>query len=673
MESTVLSRYLPLIGLLLLAAFSALLHQRALEASYSHPDEEIARAVVTKILTTKSKDTNWARTDVAPPFRYNQYNFSSYYLAAAKLEKLEGHKARDFADPNILIRNLRQQNIWMGAFCVFLAGLLATRLTRERRFAAVAGFVAAALTACCVTLFQDDIYARPEAFVTALTLFYIVILTSERDAILILACSGILVGVLLAAKITFAAYLPFPPLMVAVREYTNSYPRSPRWKLAAGLLIYPACILAGFAVGAPYALHAPREYLEGIFFLYRHYDGSTWHDGLHNGASFPRLGHGIEYLIYTQGVIPLMLAAASLVAAVRERRYAVIFAVAGPLLTLLYFLQTRVFFERNFSHALPVLFVLSGMGCATVASMLARARSPRLQTFSAQTALVAVLAFFAIYPGYAVSALLYQTMFSQDDLEKQIRNTREEIANRTAVPILFGYSDFENIAKLRNGLCGDVIYQMLDFGGDRKLLSNLDQQGYRLEQVLRSPFDGAPYSSLQQYHSSNVVFLHSPPDPPEQRCTAQIIVPDVNPAYREVNAEVRASSNWTRDGYPPDMSLDGWPHPFYASWNGDDSNTGDFAIGPFQACGDLIVPYAIGPVRGNTELKIERDLGDFHEIITQGPPPPSLSRAAIRVPAASSCASYTIRASDRGAGWGEWIGVGMPVELQISDSPLPSH
>jgi len=670
METAVPSRYLALIGALLLAAASALLHRHALEASYSHPDEEIARAVVGKVLATKSKDTNWARTDVAEPFRYNQYNFSAYYLAAAKLEKLTGNKARDLADQNVLVGDLRQQNVWIGAFSVILAGLLAMRLTLERRFAAISGIVAAALTACCVTLFQDDIYARPEAFVTALTLLYVFILTSEQcSVILVLALSGTTVGILLATKVTFAALLPFPLLVVAARTYTNNFPHPQWWKVAVGLSIYLIGVFAGFAIGAPYALHAPWEYLEGVGFLFRHYSGDGWRDGLHHATFFARLDHGVKYLIYTQGVLPLMLAAASFVMLVREGRYTVILTLSGPLLTLLYFLQTRVFFERNFSHALPMLFVLAGLGCSTIVAMLSRIRSTRFQTLSVQTAFMVALAFLAIYPGYAVSALLYGTMFSQADLEKKIRKTREEIASRTAHPVLFGYSDFENMGKLRNGLCGDVVYQMLDFGSDSDLLFNLDQHGYRLEQVLRGPFDGAPFSSLQQYHSSNVVFLHSPPNPQGQRCLAEIIAPVANPAYRKINAEIKASSSWTRDGYPPDMSLDDWPEPFYASWSGDDSNVGDFTIGPFQACGDLIVPYAIGPVRNNTELKIERDFGDSHEIITQGPPPPSLSRVAIRVPAARSCASYTVRASDRGAGWGEWIGVGMPVELRVSDSP----
>jgi len=670
METAVLSRYLPLIGVLLLAVASAVLHRQALDANYSHPDEEIARAVVGKVLATKSKDTNWARTDVAEPFRYNQYNFSSYYLAAAKLEKLTGHKTRDLADQNLLIRHLRQQNVWIGALSVFLAGLLAMRLPRERRFAPIAGIVAAALTACCVTLFQDDIYARPEAFVTALTLLYVFVLTSEQlGGTLVLILSGILVGILLATKVTFAALLPFPLLVIATRTYANNLFHREWWKVAAGLPIYLISVFAGFAVGAPYALHAPSEYLEGVGFLFRHYGGGGWRDGLHNATFFARLGHGVGYLIYTQGIVALMLVATSFVRLVREGRYTVIFAFAGPLLTLLYFLQTRVFFERNFSHALPMLFVLAGMACTTIVAMLARTRNPRLQTFLTQTALVVVLAVLAVYPGYAVSALLYRTIFSQADFEKKVRETREEIANRIVRPILFGYSDFENIGKLRNGLCGDVVYQMLDFGSDSNLLLNLDRQGYRLEQVLHSPFDGAPFSSLQKYHSSNVVFLHSPPDPEGQYCPAEIIAPVANPAYREINAEIKASSSWTRDGYPPDMSLDGWPHPFYASWSGDDSNVGKFMIGPFRACGDLIIPYAIGPVRNNTELKIERDLGDSHEIITQGPPPPSLSRAAIRVSAARSCASYTVRASDHGAGWGEWIGVGMPVELRVSDSP----
>src|SRR5689334_15322724 len=100
-----------LVLLLAITIISGWLRAQVLHANYSHPDEEIARAVVTKVLTTKKKDTNWARTDVEKTFRYNQFNFSAYYLAAAKIEKLGKHVKEERENPAVLLDRLRAQNI----------------------------------------------------------------------------------------------------------------------------------------------------------------------------------------------------------------------------------------------------------------------------------------------------------------------------------------------------------------------------------------------------------------------------------------------------------------------------------------------------------------------------------------------------------------------------------
>jgi len=671
----IFSRCFPLVILLLIAVASAWLHLRVLAAPYSHPDEEIARAVVSKVLREKSADTNWIRTDVIPAFHYNQFNFSLYYLSAAHIEKLSGNKASDLADRSALISHLRMQNIAIGALSVLLAGLLAMRIaTTMRGISFLAGVVASILTACCVTLFQDDIYGRPEAFVTALTILYVFVLTSEKLRTgVVLTSSGLILGLLLATKITFAVFLPFPLLAVATRARSISTTHPNPWTVSGAVAVYFMCVGVGFGIGAPYALKAPWEYLEGLSVLFNAYNGDAWSD-LQNGADpIARTGHGIAYLVYTQGVVSLILSVVGLFTLVREHKNAILFALAGPLLTLFYFLQVRAFFERNFSHVLPILFVLAGIGCSTVVTFAASRFRQAWPGVALKFAIAAVLIGFAAYPGYAVSARLFGAIVDRVEIEKQIDVVRQQVSRRTGNPVLQGYHEFTKIAQLRNGLCGQVIYEMMDFGDDPKLLSKLSDRGYRLEEIVRSPFDGAPLSTLQQYHSANILFLRSPTDPPDKPCLAEIVAPALNAAYLEIPSEKDMPPSWTLSGHPSELSLDGWPHPFYASWSGSDANTGELVIGPFEACGEFIVPYATGPVRSNIGLKIERTTNDLHEVITQGPPPLNRSWAAIRVLAAKGCAQYTIHASDHGSGWGEWLGIGVPVEVRTSNSSTPSH
>ena len=73
-------------GLWYLACFAIVLLGFALRAAfyqkgYTYPDEPITREVVRHMLQSGDLDTNWAKADLEPHFRFDQYNFSSYLEA----------------------------------------------------------------------------------------------------------------------------------------------------------------------------------------------------------------------------------------------------------------------------------------------------------------------------------------------------------------------------------------------------------------------------------------------------------------------------------------------------------------------------------------------------------------------------------------------------------------
>ncbi len=674
--------FLALVALLAIAIVSGCWRAQVLGSEYSHPDEEIARAVVSKVLATKKKDTNWARTDVEKTFHYNQFNFSTYYLAAAKIEKLDGHAATDLADPAKLIANLRKANVWWASIAVLLSGLLGWRLSSTAgygaRFGPIAGIAAALMTASCVTLFQDSIYARPEAFATALTLAFVLALLTEALAPLaLLALAGLLLGALIACKITFALFLPFPLLVVGARIHAraratpDALHQTHPWRTAALCGAYALSIVAGFGLGAPYSLPAPWEYLEGVAYLVQQYNGDGWSRELHDSV-FARFAHGIAYLVYTDGVVLLVLACVGLGVLVRKARHAPVLALTGPLLTLVYFLQTQAFFERNFSHALPMLFALAGLGLVLCADWIARRIPYPRRALPLQLIAACALIGLLCYPAESISAKLRRVLLG-DGMEQRVAAAQREASRDGALPVLYGYSFVDGVADMRNGLCGEVIYKLLDMGDPvaQQKLAELNTRGYRIAAQVPGPFDGAPYSTLQSYHAAGVLFLASPPDPPETTCKGKLVAPTPDARYVAIDAQPTLTGQWTRDGYPPDMSLHGWGHAFYASWSGSDANTGEFQLGPFRACSELIVPYAVGPSRDNLELSIERESNGLREVIHSGQPPPAITWTAIRIPAPASCASYTIRATDHGGGYGQWLGVGIPVELNpVAAAPL---
>lgn len=662
------SRCATIVLLLAIAIASSCAHWYALAGNYGHPDEEIARAVVGKVLATKSKDTNWARTDVVG-FRYDQFNFSSYYLVAAKIEKLLGHRAEDINNSSVLIKNLRQQNVIFGGIVVLLAGLLAWRLSN--RFGAVIG---ATLTACNVTLFQDDLYARPETFVSVLTLAFVLVQISSSLRIwMILALSGFILGLLVAAKITFLLFLPFPLLAIAARLHSRHYAYAlPHpWAIASACALYFVGIVFGFGYGAPYALHAPWEYLNGLGFLFKQYNGTGWWPyTLGDAGLLARLANGVAYLAYTQGWPALILFVVGAFSLLRERNHVVLFAVAGPLLTLLYFMQTRTFFERNFSHALPIMFAMSALGFVFLGRCIRAALNARSDGAGGWLAAAAgVVLVLVALPAYSVSATLYKTLFD-GDRDKRVEAMTKDIGSRHSLPVLFAWADTAKISSLRGSFCGAVIHKIFDFGDlpSKRTLLELQAKGYRVEERFPSPFDGSPGSTLQSIHGPGFLFVSSPPDTPEKSCTANLELLQKTD-YHAISTSAQMSPAWTLNGYPSELSSSDWPYPLYASWSGSDGKTGQLVIGPFEACGDVVVPYVVGPVRSGT-LSIERDIGGVREVVTEGLPPPVVDWTAIRIHAAPACARYTIRAEDDGSGWGQWIGVGMPVELHQPNRDL---
>jgi hypothetical protein len=660
-RATRAERHIAAVLILALSLAAAVSHWLVLEGRYAQPDEEIARAVVSRVLVTGNSDTNWARTDVVSAFRYNQFNFSSYYLAAAWVERGLGRTKADVDDQAALRLHLRQQSCVLGGFVVLLAGLLGLRLS-----APIAGVAAALLTAACVTLFQDCIYARPEVFVTLLTLLFVhVSISLSIGRGLVLFATGLLVGILLAAKVTFAALLPFPLMILAVRLAPLG--RSSLLSAWPGLLgyslMYIIAVGAGFALGAPYAIAAPWQYAQGIEALLRQYSAGYWPHGVPDASLPGRFSNGLRYLVYTLGAPCLVLALAALAVQFRRRNGQVVLAMAGPLLTLLFFLQTPVFFERNFSHALPIVFVLCGIGLALLGEFM-RKSLPTKPPLLPALAVVAVLVLTA-YPPLAVSARLFNLLRLDDYLPK-VEAEQQRISNHGALSVFAVptvSTDISAIPKMRGGLCGHVIYQVMDYGDlyTQRQLAAFLALGYRLESRVVGPFSGAPPSTLNTYHATDVVFLSSPRDNSDASCKADLVTLESQHDYAEIKTDVSMSTAWQQNAFPPDMDIGTWRSPLFASWGGHDANVGELAMGPFSVCGVVIVPFATGPDTTGSELSIERLSNGGHTTIFAGTPPPVQAWSAIRVRSSGDCATYYVRAVDHGTGWGQWLAVGVPV------------
>ncbi len=631
-----------LLALIALSALAIGWRLIAIQYDFFHPDEVIATSVVDRVINEPTLDTNWARTRLPEEFRRNQYNFSAYHLFAAASEAVADSVG--MASSALLVR-LRQNNAVLGGLVVFLAGWLALRLGGSG-----AALVAALLVAVCVTLFQDSLYARPEAFASILVLTVLLLGSgtgpggASRSA-----AAALLLGVLVATKVTFLILVPF----VIAAEFITAQRGSNHVGRA---FAFAACLTSGFALGAPYALLYPREYLDGIQYLIKQYDGGTWPHGLYEGAALERLQFSASYLLHAVGPVSLLLGGIGVVRLVVERRVKMVILVAGVGLTAIYFLQARVFFERNLSHVLPVLFVLAGLGAAEV---LGRLASRRLIGAAAAGLLVVAVA----WPPAQLTRKLVSEALAQPRTA-EIRAADEDVKRHGEFLVDLGYRSWK-LESRGAKVCGPLVFKLVDFG-DRytaAIIHAAIERGWvELHKRIEGPFHGMPTSTLHTYHAADLVYLRSI-DRLGNECPLRferMSAPDAADAS-VLSPELSGSA--IRNGLPPGAPTPPWPHAVYSSWAGADRNLGEISFGPFLACRDVLFPLMHGPDTEGTALKVAQFIDSRWQMVYEGPAPAERDQwVLVRLRVGTvACRALWIVAYDRGAQWGQWIGIGEPI------------
>jgi hypothetical protein len=351
--------YLACLGIVLLGfALRAAFYQKG----YIYPDEPITREVVRHMLQSGDLDTNWAKADLEPHFRYDQYNFSSYleatFVFRSVVNLLPGLEAWRSASAGLLVYRF---------FSVALGGLVVWQTLRLGLCAGgrTVALIAGVLAAVAVLLVQDAHYARPEAFETVLTLA-VVTLCWPRKHLAVAAVLGaaFLVGVLAACKVTMLllAWLPLVPLLTAGAE--------PRPWLVLGVL--PLLFFAGFVVGAPGAVAHPSLFLNGLHALTTQYAGVQGPHSHLSGA--PVVDMQARYFGATLGLPLLSSSVLGVIVLTRGRRWTELALLVAPVASFFVLFATQsVFYERNLSHVLPLLLVVAALGATDLAAWLARA------------------------------------------------------------------------------------------------------------------------------------------------------------------------------------------------------------------------------------------------------------------------------------------------------------
>jgi ribosomal protein S18 acetylase RimI-like enzyme len=354
--------WVPLVALLVLGFGLRVAYY---DRDYVHPDEPITTEVVGHMRQSGDLDTNWAKTPtLTVDLHYDQYNFSSHLYATYWF-----YRFTKLVPGTLGWRSEREGFLVYRFFSVLLATLAVWQAMRlaERLGGRGAALGAGWLTGVAVQLVQDAHYARPEAFVTALTLAVAAwCWPREKLRVAAVAAGAVTVGVLVACKVSMLliGWMPLVPVIAAWRGATRN-------QRTAALASVPLGVVAGFVAGVPGAVANPAAYVNGIEFLMNQYAGlHPPHSRLQGGPVAPLMA---GYFVATLGwpVILCALGGAGVLA--WRRRWAELVLVAGPVgLFVGYFATRTVFFERNLSHVLPLLLVLAAVGAMAGVEALGR-------------------------------------------------------------------------------------------------------------------------------------------------------------------------------------------------------------------------------------------------------------------------------------------------------------
>ncbi len=360
------------------------------DKNYGHADETITYEVVGRMRSTGDWDTNWAKANLEPGFKYDQYNFSSHLYATFlfyRTVKLV---------PGLGSWRSKDGGFWVYRFFSVLLGTLVVGQTwwlARKMGGDQAGLLAGGLAAVIPLLVQDAHYSRPEAWVTVLTMGAAMFCLPRQNVCFgRIFCGSILIGIAVACKFSLVALAWLPMMPILSKGWTGS--GSIKVALRAGCLIAFGSAV-GFAIGAPNAVMNPQVFLRGMNYLAAHYAGlHPPHSKFEGGPVAGMLG---SYFLSTLGIPSLIAAATGLGWLLLLRRWAEALLFAGPVLLFVgYFCTRTVFFERNLSHVVPLFCVLAGLGLFVISRGLAHRWGAQIFTFSVLLGLLSLARPFEI-------------------------------------------------------------------------------------------------------------------------------------------------------------------------------------------------------------------------------------------------------------------------------------
>jgi hypothetical protein len=198
------------------------------------------------------------------------------------------------------------------------------------------------------------------------------------------------------------------------------------------------------------------------------------------------------------------------------------------------------------------------------------------------------------------------------------------------------------------------------FLGDLKRSASARQVGY-----VPSLFPHFSVNTILTYHAPAFRYIRLSP-PTQLGINGFTFLPWRRVAEPLMPAEIRRGS-WIQNGVYPGVKVPGIDDRFFGSYTktGKDANRGAIQMGPFDVSGlsDIGIPIVTGPVPRDQSVSI-LDHRTGLPIVQMNTPPvlPEWTLWRITFVRASSL-QIDVIGNDNGQGWGQWIGLGLPVKL----------
>ncbi len=483
-------------------------------ASRQTPDEIIPVGVIQQMRASHSVNTDWATVPTFPTyFKRVHFNFSGYILAAAAFTDATATPS----DRSGLLTGVRL----FSQLCTLALLILVFAISRSLWGSGYA-LLAVCATLTAPLLFQDAHYARPEAFGTLLFTFCMWLAlpgrrTSIRSDVIHLMALAMVCGFLVSIKVTYAAAALFG-LPIGWRVHCMHSGHPSRRAIALGALVL-ILVVAGFAVGAPYAVREPRLYLDGITALAHQYHNGNPPDSLMNHSFIRQLGWISDYFVATLGLIVFPLHAIGYANRGTDpsRRLVLLTYLLALIATVIFFARQNVFFERNFSHLIPGFMIIAAGGTKWLVGKLAGNRVHYARAWIVALSIVILVVAWQLIPIGISKAVRYT--FSahgvrsiQARYQQLVAQTAKQVGATRVQGVGFA-SVFRDALPTNDHTPACILYSVIDYGDpwSQRFVSNLPA-GYRIAAWDRSLFWKLPPSTLQVYQSPTHVFIYNPRD-----------------------------------------------------------------------------------------------------------------------------------------------------------------